>query len=327
MVRPAATHKQCGRCKQAFYCNAVCQKRHWKREGHKKACEEPPCCTICLDGGDEPLPFQCGCGCRGAAGLAHMKCKIEGADHRGDEYHPDWYLCATCLQAYTGAMSLGLVRELVRRSQHLQLNDPRRMAFKISLCCVLQEEGLLDEAEAVSRQCWEAQARIEGPNGLMALQAASTLGLILYKLGRLDEGEALLREVLAAQKEFHGDAHETIVNTQDMLTCALQGQGKLEEAESLVRLTLAHHVRIRGPEDSSTLNVSHNLAEILVKRGQFAEAESLHRTSLAAMKRILGDKHPSTILSESSLADLLNRVGESASYGKGHVAGGNPRRL
>ena len=69
---------RCGRCKRAFYCGRTCQKRHWGRGGHKEACVEPPCCTICLDGGDEPLlPIQGGYRCRGDAGPACVACRAE----------------------------------------------------------------------------------------------------------------------------------------------------------------------------------------------------------------------------------------------------------
>ena len=39
-----------------------CQKNHWKN-GHKRECEEPEVCNICLDGGEEPLPIPRGCTC------------------------------------------------------------------------------------------------------------------------------------------------------------------------------------------------------------------------------------------------------------------------
>ena len=31
---------KCARCKAAAYCSAACQKQHWKRGGHKVACNE-----------------------------------------------------------------------------------------------------------------------------------------------------------------------------------------------------------------------------------------------------------------------------------------------
>jgi MYND finger len=33
--------ERCERCKQVFYCSKKCQKKHWKRKGHKQACRAP----------------------------------------------------------------------------------------------------------------------------------------------------------------------------------------------------------------------------------------------------------------------------------------------
>ena len=67
LARTTASHptwQRCSRCKQAFYCDADCQREHWKCGGHKKVCKEPRGCSICLDNDGPPLPIQGGCGCR-----------------------------------------------------------------------------------------------------------------------------------------------------------------------------------------------------------------------------------------------------------------------
>ena len=106
--------RNCARCRRECYCDRECQKRHWKQGGHKQDCKEPPCCTICLEGGDEPLPVQCGCACRGDAGLAHVACRATVAAHKGVGWNRAWWVCPTCGQHYTD-MRLGLALELVRR--------------------------------------------------------------------------------------------------------------------------------------------------------------------------------------------------------------------
>ena len=72
--------KRCSKCKRRFYCGRAraCQKKHWKG-GHKQACEEPACCTICLEGSDDPIPIPRGCGCRGDFALAHVACMAAAA--------------------------------------------------------------------------------------------------------------------------------------------------------------------------------------------------------------------------------------------------------
>ena len=117
LAGPADEHKKCSRCKQQFYCSKDCQKMHWKR-GHKKVCVEPPLCTICLDGGIEPVPIQRGCGCRGDAGLAHVACIAEMNHQKRLGHHNGWHNCDTCGQRYTAAMQLGLAREVVKRNKN-----------------------------------------------------------------------------------------------------------------------------------------------------------------------------------------------------------------
>ena len=78
-----------------------------KRENLEEETEEPPVCTVCLEG--VPAPIQMGCGCRGAQGLAHVKCRAEVA--RRSKKWRDWDTCGTCGQAFTGAMQLGVAKE------------------------------------------------------------------------------------------------------------------------------------------------------------------------------------------------------------------------
>ena len=53
-------------------------------------------------GGDDPAPIQCGCGCRGDAGLTHVACRTEVAERQGERWHDGWHTCPTCGQEYTG---------------------------------------------------------------------------------------------------------------------------------------------------------------------------------------------------------------------------------
>ena len=49
----------------------------FKPKNLEEETEEPPLCTVCLEG--VPSPIQMGCGCRGDQGLAHVKCRAEVA--------------------------------------------------------------------------------------------------------------------------------------------------------------------------------------------------------------------------------------------------------
>ena len=38
---PNSKLKHCSRCRSVFYCNVECQRKHWKKGGHKARCKEP----------------------------------------------------------------------------------------------------------------------------------------------------------------------------------------------------------------------------------------------------------------------------------------------
>ena len=68
-------------------------------------------CFICLD--TSPSPIQSGCACRGAAGLAHLRCRVLATEalvkqKKSTEW---WWMCQTCKQQFTGEMSDGLANE------------------------------------------------------------------------------------------------------------------------------------------------------------------------------------------------------------------------
>ena len=65
-------------------------------------------CFICLD--TSPSPIQSGCACRGAAGLAHLRCRLEATEALVEQKKStEWWLtCQTCKQQFTGEMRNGL---------------------------------------------------------------------------------------------------------------------------------------------------------------------------------------------------------------------------
>ena len=139
-----ALRKRCARCKQALHCDRTCWKKHWREGAHREACVEPPICTICLDGGDEPLPIPGGCGSRSDASLAHAACRAEVAARKADGWHEGWHECPTCGQFHTVARALV---ELHTRTLH-----PGALAWlgaEDNLVNALRAAGQLGEAVEV----------------------------------------------------------------------------------------------------------------------------------------------------------------------------------
>ena len=307
----AAAKNRCSRCKRTYYCSRRCQKKDWKEGGHKLACEEPPCCTICLEGGEDPLPLQCGCACRGEAGLAHVACKAAVAARRGAGWNKAWAVCLTCGQFYTGGMQLGLARELVRLMEVRPPGDDDRLLARRNLGQALLEAGDLAGAEVLLRDVLAVCCRVDGQSHPDTRAVATTLADVLERQGRHAEAAALHRETLAATPAGEQDHGNTLADKGNLAN-ALSKMGEHAEAEALLRGVLATEERLHGPGDARTLQTAALLGCELRDQGKHAEAVAVHRPTLAAQRRVLGSEHPQTLLTAFDLALALGEQGQHA---------------
>ena len=305
--------KKCTRCRAVHYCNGDCQRAHWKRGGHKQACREQFACTLCLDEADYPLPIQSGCGCRLAAGCAHIACKAEYAAHRGPGYHAGWFECPTCKQYYTGAMRLGLAETLVSRLQGRPAEDTGRLNAQTNLADAFAHAGRYTQAKALYQNVLAIVMRVDGPNDTNTLTAAGNLAKMLLCERKNSEAEALFRDTLERQQESLGPEHENTLGTAGNLTVALQNQGKFAEAEPVLRTTLAIQQRVLGKDHVDTLITASHLASLLGNTGQHVEAEELGRGALAQANRTLGPEHPDSLRIAYQLAKVLGQTVEAES--------------
>ena len=304
--------KKCGRCLAVHYCDGACQRSHWKRGGHKQACKEQLACIICLDNDGHPLPIQCGCGCRGEAGCAHVACKAAYAAHQGPGIHDGWYECPTCKQDYTGAMQLGLAEALCARLHGRDAEDNGRLCAQTNLANAYAQAGRFAEAEPLFRDLLVTRRRVDGPNHGSTLLVAGNLGNILLDQGKHSDAEAVYRDTLERQRAALGPEHEYTLFTAGSLAGALQNQSKFAEAEPLVRDTLAIQQRVLGEVHLYTLLTATHLTLLLTNTGQHAEAEELGRGALAQAQRTLGPDHPTSLNLAYALATALGNQGQTA---------------
>ena len=296
--------QKCSRCKQAFYCNAGCQREHWKRGGHKQACKEPMGCSICLDNDGPPLPIQGGCGCRAEAGCAHVACRVQAAEHQGLGFHAGWYTCTTCKQQYTGAMQLGLAEALWERHRRKPARNQDRLAAQNMLAGAYSAQGRHAEAAELFRELLAAFQRLVGADHENTLMVALNLGSTLRNQGKNSEAEAVLRDTLPRMQRVLGPEHEHTLRTARALAECLQDQQKYDEAEPLLRDTLAIQQRVHGDGHLDTLETCRNLATLLTNTRRYSDAEELSRGALAQARRTLGPEHPDTL----SIARVLGRA-------------------
>ena len=305
-------HAVCGRCKCVYYCSRRCQKRDWKEGGHKLVCEEAPSCTICLDGGDAPLPVQRGCACRGDAGLAHVACQARAAAHKGaGGWNDAWAACPTCGQRYTGGMRLGLAHEAMRRLEKRAPEDGDHLTARRNLGEALQDAGDLAASEALLRDVLAIRRRVGGRTNPSTRATARILADVLALQGHHAEAVALYREVLAATPAKEQESESTLANKAN-LAATLSEMGDQAEAEALLRGVQATQERLHGPDDARTLQTASMLGGVLEDQGKYAEAEAVFRPTLAALGRVLGPEHPQTLTTAYNLARCLHRQGQHA---------------
>ena len=303
--------KKCTRCRAVHYCNGDCQRAHWKRGGHKQACREQFACTICLDDAGYPLPIQCGCGCREAAGCAHVACKAEYAAHQAPGWHSDWFSCITCKQEYTGAMKFSLAEMLCARLQGRPADDNDRLSAQDNLADSYLQAGRVTEAEPLYLDVLAMRRRLHGPNHTTTLTSAAKLGDALVYQNKQSEAERVYRDTLERQQESLGPEHKDTLHTAGGLAGALQNQYKYAEAEPVLRDTLSIQQRVLGDGNIHTLHTAYSLAMLLTNTGQQTEAEETSRGALAQAKRTLGPEHPHSLRLAYTLANALGQTVEA----------------
>jgi hypothetical protein len=130
--------------------------------GSPTACADGAC-TVCLN--DDPPPIQSGCACRGDAGLAHVECLAEAAEHRSrlvngrtPPTYRGWWECGTCKTDFTGAMQVGLAMTWWSKAQRLAFKQARFCAENDQWWCAghnlalaLKSHSMDSKAETISR--------------------------------------------------------------------------------------------------------------------------------------------------------------------------------
>ena len=170
-------------------------------------------CFICLD--TSPSPIQSGCACRGAAGLAHLRCRGEAAEALVEQKSSTewWRTCQTCNQKFTGEMFDGLANAWWSRVRDRAEDDGERLTAAVNLADSLVRQGKYDEAETMQREVLAVRQRVLGAEHPDTLTAASNLAASLKSQEKYDEAEKMEREVLAVRKWVLGVAHPDTLST------------------------------------------------------------------------------------------------------------------
>jgi hypothetical protein len=324
--------KRCNGCNAVFYCSVECQRIHWKKNGHKAACKKTQArvaaamasaaggaptqrgrgaatgasvCIICLDAGDPP-PIQSGCACRGDAGLAHVGCRAEAAEHKsksGDVV--GWQACVTCGKNFTLQMRMGLAEAWYGGVQDFDEEDEDRQLAGTNLAAALRLMGRYAESEAKCRELRSVQRRMSGPDTTVAMQTAQVLGNALSDQSKYTEAEVVYREVLSKTRKILGAEHPDTLGPLKSLGNVFLAQGKLDDALATFTNVRTIQQRVLGAEHVNTMGTTMNIASTLGRQSKFQECEVLLRELLELQQRVLGAEHPDTLSTRHNLCVTL----------------------
>ena len=171
-------------------------------------------CFVCL--GTSPSPIQSGCACRGAAGLAHLCCRVQAADAlvKQKKCTEWWWTCQTCEQHFTGEMRDGLANAWWSQVCDRAEDDDERLDAAGNLAVSLSDQGKFDEAEKMQREVLAVSQRVLGAEHPDTLTAAGNLDASLSGQGKYDEAEKMQREVLAVKQRVLGAEHPDTLNIE-----------------------------------------------------------------------------------------------------------------
>ena len=251
------------------------------------ALDLPEACWICCEGAepDQPL-LQCGCACRGTAGLAHLSCLVAAAKHSVEA----WTNCPTCKQEYTGEVDVGLARarwDLVRARP---ADDAERLFVANNLAVTLKESagdnegalGLMEEVLAVRR-------RTLGDEHPETIDSIINLALQHNEVGSYAAALPLAVEAVGAARRAHDDAHERTLVAISCLGAVHNSLHQYAEARPLHEEALAARRQLLGEGHLETMNSIHLL-------GRLADFDRSNQTSSLALPNGLHMLPPSRVI-------------------------------
>lgn len=173
-----------------------------------------------------------------------------------------------------------------------------------------QDQGRLDEAEALLRESAEMLGTLGLGNGPAMLDVQNNLAMVLRDRGQLEAAAELFAQVVAQEREQRRGSPVKRATSLNNYGLTLRELGRLDEAEPLFRESLALLREAYGDEHPYVAGAMENLGAIYVVRGDYATAEPLYREVLAIRRRTLGDEHPEVATSLNNLGYLLMNKGD-----------------
>jgi serine/threonine protein kinase/tetratricopeptide (TPR) repeat protein len=165
------------------------------------------------------------------------------------------------------------------------------------------------EAEALSRQTWQARRRVLGPKHRDTLNSMDTYVSTLIGGRKLDAAEPLARQCYQARERLLGKNHRDTLTSLNNLSPLLTNLGRWAEAERLARECLERKRRALPAEHPDVISTLHNLAVALFHQGRVDEAEKWARHAHGLARRVCGSEHLLTLTVQRNLIRVLTERG------------------
>lgn len=198
-----------------------------------------------------------------------------------------------------------LTRALELRREFLGEDHADTLTSLGHLAELREDQGELEEAEALWRRTWESRRQLLGDDHPDTLTAKDHSGVMLLHLTRYDEAEPLIRECLADRRRVLGREHPDTLRTHNNLGVLLSRRGRYAEAEVLIREVYDCYERDLGTEHFYTASVLLNVASMRLFRGDYSTATQLFQRAHDRLRRCAGEEHANTLIAKCALSRAL----------------------
>jgi len=166
-----------------------------------------------------------------------------------------------------------------------------------------------DEGEKLSRETWQARARVLGRNDTNTLESKDSYGTALTSQKKYEEAEPIYREILAARERLLGPVHKSTLISLGNLAVCLTERSQFAEAEMKFKDVIARSESIKHPESPDLLARRLGYGLTLFLQGRDAEAISTLRDARSRALASCGPEHPATWHLQHALARVLTVAG------------------
>ncbi|MCZ6691770.1 MAG: serine/threonine-protein kinase [Planctomycetota bacterium] len=214
-------------------------------------------------------------------------------------------------ESLSGAVRL--LRKFIENSQGSGDTQPSVLISTMhGLVHLLERQGNLDEAEAITRDLVLLVARQYGEESWQAMNQKRDLANLLKKQGDYHGANRLLRELLASSRADLEPGHPLTIDLMRNLESLLEKSGETAEALSLRREIVEIRRTLVPRNHPSMMSSLEKLAKLLRNLGESAEAEKLYRELMETSRTFQGPEHPDTLSKLHGLAHVVRDRGNPA---------------